>query len=58
MIWRRYNLWGKGKKYARKMIKSQVAAVDEGENDVRKLRVEKGKSKKSKFFEKVNRLLF
>ena len=38
--------------------KSKVAAVDEGENDARKLSVEKGKSKKGKFFEKVNRLLF
>ena len=40
--------------------KSQVAAVDEGEKDVTKLSVEKGKSKtkKGKFFERVNRLLF
>ena len=38
--------------------KSKVAAVDEGEKDVTKLSVEKGKSKKGKFFERVNRLLF
>ena len=38
--------------------KSKVATVDEGEKDVTKLSVEKGKSKKGKFFERVNRLLF
>ena len=40
--------------------KSKVVNVDEGEKDVTKLSVEKGKSKtkKGKFFERVNRLLF
>jgi hypothetical protein len=38
--------------------KSKVAAVDEGEKDVRKQSIEKGKGKQGKFFEKVNRLLF
>ena len=40
--------------------KSKVVTVDEGEKDVTKLSVEKGKSKtkKGKFFERVNRLLF
>ena len=38
--------------------KSQAVFVDEGEKDVRKLSVEKGKSKKGKFFQRVNRLLF
>ena len=37
---------------------SKVAAVDKGEKDVIKLSVEKGKSKKGKFFERVNRLSF
>ena len=38
--------------------KSKVIAVDEGGKDVSKLSVEKGKSKKGKFFERVNSLLF
>jgi hypothetical protein len=38
--------------------KSKLSAVDEGGKDVRKLSVEKAKSKKGKFFERVNRLLF
>ena len=37
---------------------SKVSAVDEGDKDRRMSSVEKEKSKKSKFFEKVNRLLF
>ena len=37
---------------------SNVPAVEEGEKDVRKLSIEKGKGKHGKFFEKVNRLLF
>jgi hypothetical protein len=37
--------------------KSKFDADDEGGKEVRKLSIEKGKSKKGKFFERVNRLL-